>query len=191
MARLTRDQAREVTREKLLEAAREVVIAKGYDGTSVADIAEAAGFTKGAFFSNFASKEEIFLEVLKRHKRDEFGHFADLVRAVKAGEKPVSAIDDYIAGLDQAQDLALLDIQLRLHAARSATFAEAFAAFDAQTRATLGSIIVDIHVLSGKPVPDNAEELADLFLSLIHGLALHGDKKIGARVKQVMDALMA
>lgn len=52
------------TRRRLLEAAAEIFAAKGYEGASVADIASAAGFTKGAFYASFPSKKAIFLEVV-------------------------------------------------------------------------------------------------------------------------------
>ena len=55
----------EATRQRLLEAAGRVFAAKGYEGASVSDIAAAAGFTKGAFYASFASKEEVFLEVAR------------------------------------------------------------------------------------------------------------------------------
>ena len=63
-----RDGARgrsEATRQRLLEAAGRVFAAKGYEGASVSDIAAAAGFTKGAFYASFSSKEEVFLEVAR------------------------------------------------------------------------------------------------------------------------------
>lgn len=53
----------ERTRSELLAAAARVFIAKGYEGASVADIAQQAGYTKGAFYANFASKEELILEL--------------------------------------------------------------------------------------------------------------------------------
>ena len=55
----------EATRQLLLEAAGRVFAAKGYEGASVSDIAAAAGFTKGAFYASFASKEEVFLEIAR------------------------------------------------------------------------------------------------------------------------------
>jgi AcrR family transcriptional regulator len=53
----------ERTRADLLEAARRVFAEKGYEGASVGDVAAAAGYTKGAVYANFGSKEELFLEL--------------------------------------------------------------------------------------------------------------------------------
>jgi AcrR family transcriptional regulator len=53
MARLTREESQALTRERILQAAGDVVARDGYDGASVDRIADAAGYSKGAFYSNF------------------------------------------------------------------------------------------------------------------------------------------
>jgi AcrR family transcriptional regulator len=62
--RLTRAEARARTRALLLEAAAEVFAQRGFAGASVDAIAERAGFSIGAVYSNFGSKEGLFLELL-------------------------------------------------------------------------------------------------------------------------------
>jgi TetR/AcrR family transcriptional repressor of nem operon len=54
------------TKEKLLEAAQQLMLAKGFPATTVDEICEAAGFTKGSFFHYFESKEQLGKEVLDR-----------------------------------------------------------------------------------------------------------------------------
>lgn len=63
----TRAESQARTREDLLDAAQEVFGSRGFHGASVADVARAAGRTKGAVYANFAGKEELFLAVLDRH----------------------------------------------------------------------------------------------------------------------------
>jgi AcrR family transcriptional regulator len=68
--RLTREDSREQTHERLLDAARKLITRQGLDGSSVEDIAAAAGYSRGAFYSNFASKNDLFIELLRReHQR--------------------------------------------------------------------------------------------------------------------------
>ena len=64
--RLTREQSRDQTRQRLLDAAQAVFTKKGFGASSVEDVAADAGYTRGAFYSNFSSKAELLLEVLKR-----------------------------------------------------------------------------------------------------------------------------
>ena len=63
--RLTREESRKATRQRLLEAAAQVIARVGLASASVEEIAETAGFSRGAFYSNFQSKDELFLAVLR------------------------------------------------------------------------------------------------------------------------------
>jgi TetR/AcrR family transcriptional repressor of nem operon len=60
------------TKEKLLETAQHLMLAKGYTATSVEDICEAANLTKGSFFHYFASKEDLGKAVLDRYVNTTF-----------------------------------------------------------------------------------------------------------------------
>src|SRR4051794_10992260 len=65
-ARLTRAERREQTRDDLIAAADAAFIGGGFHATSLDQIAAAAGYTKGAVYSNFASKEDLFFAVYDR-----------------------------------------------------------------------------------------------------------------------------
>ncbi|WP_175884900.1 TetR/AcrR family transcriptional regulator [Burkholderia sp. BCC0044] len=67
-ARLTRIQRQLDTRERLVAAARDCFIARGFADTTVEHIAERAGYTRGAFYANFRHKRELLVEIL-RHDR--------------------------------------------------------------------------------------------------------------------------
>src|SRR5215218_5642130 len=64
--RKTQAERREDTREEILAAAAGVFARSGFHGTSIDAVAEAAGFSRGAVYYNFADKEELFLELLDR-----------------------------------------------------------------------------------------------------------------------------
>jgi AcrR family transcriptional regulator len=59
---------REATRERMLEAARSVLAREGIQGASVEHICEQAGFTRGAFYSNFSSKDDLLLALFDRER---------------------------------------------------------------------------------------------------------------------------
>ena len=65
-ARLTRLEQQEQTRERIVAAADALFIERGFHASSVGDIAAAAGYTKGAVYSNFAAKEDVFFAVYER-----------------------------------------------------------------------------------------------------------------------------
>jgi AcrR family transcriptional regulator len=62
--RLTRKEQQERTRSRLMSSAAKVFACKGMQQASVDEVAEEAGYTKGAFYANFKSKEELFLAML-------------------------------------------------------------------------------------------------------------------------------
>lgn len=63
--RLTRAERQAQTRQELLEAAARVFVRRGFQGSSVEEISAEAGYTRGAFYSNFKSKDEVLVEVLR------------------------------------------------------------------------------------------------------------------------------
>src|SRR6201985_2583546 len=71
--RLTREDSRDQTTQRLLEAAQRLIAKKGLSAASVEDIAEAAGYTRGAFYSNFGSKSDLFIELLRRDHQQASG----------------------------------------------------------------------------------------------------------------------
>lgn len=75
---MTRAEASAQTREKLLVAARQVFLERGFHGASVGDIAALAGYTTGAIYSRFGGKDELFLQMLD----SELEERADAQRAV-------------------------------------------------------------------------------------------------------------
>ncbi|MFD0691668.1 TetR/AcrR family transcriptional regulator [Actinomadura fibrosa] len=80
--RWTRERRRDHTRSLLLDAAEEVFAEKGFTQATLDDIAYAAGFTKGAIYKHFGTKEELFLAVHERHWRRYFDTFAEVVASV-------------------------------------------------------------------------------------------------------------
>lgn len=67
--RLTREERRRLTREELLISAREVFEERGYADSSLEEIAERAGFTRKAVYSNFSGKADLLLEIVDRQLR--------------------------------------------------------------------------------------------------------------------------
>jgi AcrR family transcriptional regulator len=88
-----RSPRRERTRERLFEAASEVFTRDGFQGASIEAICEAAGFTRGAFYSNFASKEELFLALTERQARQDVAAIEATVAGLDAGVVSSEGVD--------------------------------------------------------------------------------------------------
>ena len=98
--RLTRAEQQEQTRIHVVEAAAHVFARRGFAASSLEQIAADAGYTKGAVYSNFASKDDLFLAVLDaRYER----WLAQISRALEAEETPAAGLEAVarVAGRDR------------------------------------------------------------------------------------------
>lgn len=171
MARLSRTESQQQTRARILEAARACFTRAGYAGASVDMIAEAAGYSKGAVYSNFDSKEAIFLELLEQHMSGEITISSSFLPAGSSAEDAIARIAERYATDPTDLNWCLLSIEFALHATRSPAFAARRAAlFDRHYQAIAG-IIRAIAGLAGAEVP-NPERAAATFVALRQGLAL-------------------
>ncbi len=86
MSRVRTRPTREETREKLFQAAAEVFEEQGIGAASIEAIAAAAGLTRGAFYSNFADKDELIIAMLEDHV-DRSIRLASITRASGASRR--------------------------------------------------------------------------------------------------------
>jgi AcrR family transcriptional regulator len=101
--RLTRQESQARTRSLLLEVATTEFLSHGYNSTSLERVAEAAGFSKGAVYGNFAGKEELCLAVLETY------FFAQLQKFVTDFAAGGETIDDRLGVLERWLELLLAD----------------------------------------------------------------------------------
>ncbi|RVT40335.1 TetR/AcrR family transcriptional regulator [Sphingobium algorifonticola] len=169
----------------------------GYGGASVDTIAAAAGYSKGAFYGNFDSKEAIFLEVLERHMAAEAAQLSRLVDAGRTVGDILDSVDAWLDSMNADADWALLAMELQLQARRSPGFAVQHDALYARHRQRLGGLITRLFSMSGKRLPVPAEELAAAMMALAHGLVLQrtqyvdGSDPAGPLIKTVLRSLLA
>ena len=176
------------TRKRLLDAAREAVVQYGYQSASIMDIVNLAGFTKGAFFSNFKNKESILLELMRIQKQEDIELLGSYI-ALADGDIVV-ALDQYISTLDQRRDCAILDIELQLYARSNPDFAHSYYKIQDENRSAMGNLLENIFAKKNKSIPMKPTELADLFLALVQGTALQNNLKAGFFVNKVLSSLI-
>ncbi len=139
---------RAATRERLLTAAREVVAERGIGAAAVEDICEVAGFTRGAFYSNFASKEELFIALLRQETELLLG----LLRQVLAEADPEPPSGDGHDGLDRLidrfmssqprdRDWVLVHTEFWLYGLRNPSFGVLMADFHEGFKDRIGTLI--------------------------------------------------
>jgi AcrR family transcriptional regulator len=128
--RLTRAEARTRTRERLLATAEQVFARKGFAGASVEEIAEAAGYSIGALYSNFDGKQQILTEVLSRRAASRIAAAVRIIDDAIAGTAdPLGASGRLLAEVaDKDRDFALLQAESWLYAVQSPEAMDALSA---------------------------------------------------------------
>jgi AcrR family transcriptional regulator len=110
---LTRAESKAATRAGLLDAARRVFLERGFHGASLELVAREAGYTKGAVYSAFAGKADLFLAVYDREMERRRAEISSVVSAGEAGR-------DFFRRLQAERAWTLALLEFRLHAARNA-----------------------------------------------------------------------
>lgn len=168
--RLTREQSKDQTRERLLDAAQAIFMKKGFVAASVEDIAAAAGYTRGAFYSNFGSKSELFLELLRRdHEVMQAGLQAIFANAASREEMEERVLR-YYSNLHRENKCFLLWAEAKLLAVRDGRFRIRFNAFMHDKLEQLGAYIREFSARVGTPMLMPPETLAIGLMSLCDGL---------------------
>jgi AcrR family transcriptional regulator len=168
--RLTREQSRDQTRQRLLDAAQAIFMKKGFLAASVEDIAAAAGYTRGAFYSNFGSKPELFLELLKRDHDSIMGRLHSIFEGETSRADMEARVLEYYSQCYRDNKCFLLWMEAKLHASRDAKFRVRFNAFLRELRQTTTDYISAFSDRVGTPLPMPAEQLAMGLMALCDGV---------------------
>jgi TetR/AcrR family transcriptional regulator, transcriptional repressor of aconitase len=166
MARLTREQSQALTREKLLRSASDVVARNGYEGATVERIAEEAGFSKGAFYSNFSSKEDILLQLLEGNTGRDVQELAELLSDVTDPDVVVDIIVRWSDGRAAERKWGIIAIEFLRRAHRDGTLGERQRQLFASQWEEVGRLL--IRKLSLGPQV-NALDLGGIVLELTYG----------------------
>ncbi|MBA5686154.1 TetR/AcrR family transcriptional regulator [Rugamonas apoptosis] len=169
--RLNREQSREQTRERLLEAAHAVIIKKGFALASVEDITAAAGYSRGAFYSNFTDKTELFVELLRRETADIDRDFqqllgAPLVDAAVLQEK----IAGYYSRLYQDDMCSVLWLEAKVVAVRDAEFRATLSEFLKERHERLTEFVTTFFRLAKTPPAAPSHRIAIGLMALCEGM---------------------
>ena len=171
--RLTRAEQKAQTRRRLLDAAAEVFKRHGLQGASVEAIAAEAGYTRGAFYSNFETKEQLFVELLHDRVYDDF---RSMLEQVPKDVPPVERLRWSARYLerryeDASEDwLATLWLECLTHASRHPEFRSLAATFWSGTRAGMAHQLAAAFEAEGKEPPIEPKALAIALTALDIGL---------------------
>jgi AcrR family transcriptional regulator len=174
--RKTRAEAQARTRADLLEAAARVFKRRGYEGASVAEIADAAGYSHGALYSNFHSKEDLFLELYEQWVARRVAEIDATWSAEHTlEERAKAAADDWLERLGADPTPFLLRLELTVRAAHDRRLRQKLATRTGAVPLAVRRLVesaIEERDAELSPIP--AEEIALAFQALSLGLALEG-----------------
>ena len=170
--RLTPERRRQLTRDALVAAAAEVFTAKGFHAASLDEIADAAGFTRGAIYSNFGSKEELLFAVYDRLDDMTLASMADAIDERGVGGATTAASAVWARLLGRSRDMIALSLELHLYALRNPEARERLARLEQQASAKLAAFIEDSFARQGMRLRMSATDLADIGRAGVNGLEL-------------------
>lgn len=171
---------RERTRERLLDAAFTVFAHHGIRGASIEAVCEAAGFSRGAFYSNFSSKEELFLALAERAMRHQLASLEsvgkelrpDIVRGGVVDHDAISTIlSVMVTDPGDARQWSLMRAELELLAMRDPAVGRPFLAQEEMLRTELGTAIGRILDDLGLRFTVDQRTAVDLLLSVYESAA--------------------
>ena len=169
--RLSRAERRRQTRTELLAAAARVFATKGFERATVDDIADAAGYTKGAVYSNFASKTDLMLALIEQRVAIQ----SEAVAGAFAGaslEEALRRIDAASPPEQAGREWLMLMSEFVVYAMRDDRAREMLAAEYERARTLSAAMIEEKYADSDESLPMPARDLAILIEAVGVGLGI-------------------
>jgi AcrR family transcriptional regulator len=170
--RLSRAEQNDRNRALLLAAARRVFLERGYYAATLDQIADEAGFSKGAVYSRFASKADMFLALLEDRITERAAQNARLAGEL-AGTGNFAALLDLAERAERgAPGWRLLVTEFRVHAARDPELNRRYAALHTRTVDGIAHVFAEVSKEGAEGFPVPPRQLAELWLAIETGRAL-------------------
>lgn len=183
-------RGRERTRARLMRAAYEVFAEVGLDGASVEAICDRAGFTRGAFYSNFSTKDELFLELMRAvtdRKLEAVSGRVDGLRARDAALTPTELVQNVLDGTVEGLLDVVLMSEIRLRAMRDDETARAYLAWTSslidRVQRMIESLATSYDLRLRLPACDFARLVLTVWEDALIAAAIEREDEHGLRVR--------
>ena len=172
--RLTRKEQQQRTRSRLMSSAARVFACKGMQQASVDEVAEEAGYTKGAFYANFKSKEELFLAMLAERfaERIEANEKAFAGETESPPEQARHAAEDFTRAIRSDPEKERLFVEFASYALQNEDFRQELLTRFATLRARLAEVFERRMQTYGIEAPVPLESIVRMVILMADGWAL-------------------
>jgi AcrR family transcriptional regulator len=184
-------QRSEATRRKLLQSARRVFARDGFEAARIEDIAAEAGHTRGAFYANFTSKEDLFFALVEQLGRERWEHIQRMLESCSSPEERLAAVREYYVDRVRDRQWVMLLVEFKLFALRRGRHRARLAAAFRRARASVKTNALQ-ELLPGRfhDTPEAAEARKAVLEATLNGLVLeHAYDPVRLSEAQVATAL--
>jgi len=168
--KLTPERRRELTRSTLIGAAADVFAKRGFHAASLEEIAETAGFTRGAIYKNFENKEELFFAVIERRIDSQLSRFREVLREDQAAASDparLAAIWEEVLAFDS--EWFTLDLEFRLYAMRNEDARQTWIAHERELHNLVARFIEEVQKALGASMAIDADTMAGIVIPASQG----------------------
>jgi len=113
-----RQKRAQITRQELLQSAREIFARDGFEHARLEDIASSIGKTRGALYDHFKNKEEVFFAIFEQDVERDHAELARILAKLPTVEKQIQGLVEYLIEVSQDCQRMLLDMEFKLYAIR-------------------------------------------------------------------------
>lgn len=141
------------TRRRLLDAAKRIFAQDGFEAARLEDIAAGAGYTRGAFYANFESKEDIFFALLEEWVNERIESITSDLRQHSDPEAKLAALRTHYAAVAKDRRLVLISMEFKLFALRHPEALTRLRSRHRRIRASFGELFAEIMNALGRGIP--------------------------------------
>ena len=181
--RLTREESRAQTRAALIAMGRKHFLRYGLGGAVAEQIAEDAGYSRGALYANFDGKEDLFLAVIREEQACRSNMFRSILRDEPSSKKRLRKMRDTIADMVTNRDWIVLRAEFEAGALRSERIRQSFVEMHRQQIRDGGELVKNLLRSSEVVSKLKPDDFIMVILNLTHGLAVT-QKILGAELSQ-------
>jgi AcrR family transcriptional regulator len=179
--RLTREESRAQTRATLMAVGRQHFLRYGLGGAVAEKIAEDAGYSRGALYSNFDGKEELFLAVIREEQDRRAEAFRSMFKEEPSAKERLRKMRDAVADVVTDPDWIVLRAEFESGALRNERIRQTFVEVHRQQVRDAGNLIRNLARSSEIHMSIKPNEFMMIILNLTHGLAVT-QKILGAEL---------
>lgn len=172
MARLTRAQSQARTRDQLVATARELFLRDGYAVTSLDRVADEAGYSKGAVYSNFRNKTDLCLAVLDQIHHEQIALVVEAVRGTSTVADRLAAFQGWAEANIGNQEWTALEVEFAVAGRHDPAVLDQIARRDRAMREAIAALITAQADELGVALPLPAHTIATALLSLGIGIGV-------------------